>query len=82
MISEVIEEPTGKQCRKLLCEEKAVPPSKTACKAACKHMPTHTMWPDCSIWPPWCSEAPEQPQYPLGTMLVIFDDQYHPRCYC
>ena len=27
----------------------------------------------------WCSDAPEHPQYPLGTMQAVKDDQGHPR---
>ena len=51
------------------------------CKAACECTLTHTTWPDCSVWPPWCNEAPEHHQYQLGTMQAIKDDQHHTQCH-
>ena len=32
------------------------------CTAAHKCMPTYTTWPDHSMCPSWCSDAPEHPQ--------------------
>ena len=32
----------------------------------CVHALTHTTWSNCSMYPHWCSDAPEHPQYPLG----------------
>ena len=59
VISKFLEQPAktcrNKQHRKDLCEEKAMPPPKTACKTACKAAcdctPTHTMWSNCSMCP-------------------------------
>ena len=51
LMNQLANEPSRKQHRKLLCKEKAVPPPKAACKAACKCTLTHTMWPDCGICP-------------------------------
>ena len=85
VISKLLEQPVktceNKQCRKL--KEKAMPPLKTACKTVCKVVCecvlTHTTWSNHSMWPYWCSDAPEHPQYPLGMKQAIKDNQGHPQ---
>ena len=79
MITKVAEEPQGSRHSKWLHKEKAVPPPKAVCETAYKvaheHMPTHTI--NRSMCP-WCSDAPEHPQYPLGMMQAIKHNQHHP----
>ena len=78
-MNQLVGEPTDSQHSKWLREEKAVPPPKPVCKTAhkvaCKCMPTHTT--NCSMCL-WCSDAPEHPQYPLGVIQAIKDNQHHP----
>ena len=78
-IDQLSEELEREQHRKHLHEEKAKPLPKTAHKSACKvaseHVQTHTTWPDCSMCPPWCNEAPEHHQHPLQMRQAIKDNQ-------
>ena len=80
LMNQLAGEPTGSRCSKPLCEKKAVPPPKpahkTVHKLACKCMPTHTTNHGMCLW---CSDAPEHPQYPLGTMQAVKNDQRLPQ---
>ena len=56
------------------------------------HAKLHAKWHTNAHWlrlhnqtivysPPWCSDAPECPQWVLGTMQAIKDNQHHAQCH-